>query len=248
MRAATREPQPGLDAAFDRDVFLLNQRVLTVASRYEVCAPDGTAVLHVERPTYVVRALLAYGLAVAAAAVTLAAVEEVPLLSVVLAAVVFMVVSMSARPRRHVTVYRDHSRAVTLLRILQNERVAVLTRSYTVVSPDGTVLARLRKHELHNLVRKRWYVESPGGEVLAVAMEDSIVLSLLRRVLGTLFGVLRTNFVIHRGQGGDVLGEFNRKFTLRDRYVLDMTADPGRTLDRRVAVSLAVVLDSGERR
>jgi uncharacterized protein YxjI len=248
LPSVTREAQPGLDPAFDRDIFLLNQRVLTIASRYEVWAPDGTPVVYVERPTYFVRTLLAYGLGFAAAAATLGALAEVPLLSVVLAAAVFLVVSMSARPLRHVTVYRDDSRAATLLRIMQNERIAVLTRSYTVVSPDGTALARLRKHYLHNLFRKRWYAESPGGEVLAVAMEDSIILSLLRRVLGTLFGVLRTNFVIHRGHGGDVLGEFNRKFTLRDRYVLDMTGDPDRTLDRRIAFSLGVMLDSGERR
>ncbi|MEX2145848.1 MAG: hypothetical protein WED01_02405 [Candidatus Rokuibacteriota bacterium] len=229
-------------------MFLLNQRVLTVASKYEVLAADGTPVLYVERPTYVLRTVLAYGLAFVAAATLLGAVEEVPLLSVVLAAAVFMVVSLSARPLRHVTVYRDDSRAATLLRIRQNERIAVLTRSYTALLPDGTPLARLRKHYLHNLVRKRWYVEAPGGEVLAVAMEDSIVLSLLRRVLGTFFGVLRTNFVIQRAGGDDVIGEFNRKFALRDRYVLDMTADPDHTLDRRIAFALGVMLDTGERR
>jgi hypothetical protein len=248
MPALVREARPGLDPAFDRDIFLLNQRVLTIASQYEVWAPDGRPVLYVERPTYVVRTMLAYGLAFVAAAVVLTTIDEVPVLSVALAAVVFMVVSMSARPLRHLTVYRDDSRTAMLLRIVQNERIALLTRSYSVRLPDGTPLARLRKHHLHNLLRKRWYAEAPGGEVLAVAMEDSVVLSLLRRVLGPLFGVLRTNFVIQRAAGGDVIGEFNRKFTLRDRYVLDMTGDPHQTLDRRIAFALGVTLDSGERR
>ena len=248
MPALVRETRPGLDPVFDRDIFLLNQRVLTIASQYEVWAPDGTPVLYVERPTYVVRTMLAYGVAFVAAAALLATIDEVPVLSVLLAAVVFMVVSMSARPLRHVTVYRDDSRAAMLLRIVQNERIALFTRSYSVRLPDGTPLARLRKHYLHNLLRKRWYAETPGGEILAVAREDSIVLSLLRRVLGTLFGVLRTNFVIQRPHGGDVIGEFNRKFTLRDRYVLDMTGDPDQTLDRRIAFALGVMLDSGERR
>lgn len=221
--------------------------MLTLASQYEVWAPDGTPVLYVERPTYFVRSMLAYGLAFGAAAVMLWAANDVPLLSMLLAAAVFLVVSMSARPLRHVTVYRDDSRAATLLRIVQNERMAIFTRSYTVRLADGTTLARLRKHYLHNLVRKRWYAEAPGGEVLAVAMEDSIVLSLLRRVLGPLFGVLRTNFVIQRPRG-DVIGEFKRKFTLRDRYVLDMTADAEHALDRRIAFALGVMLDTGERR
>jgi hypothetical protein len=45
-----------------------------------------------------------------------------------------------------------------------------------------------------------------------------------------------------------VIGEFNRKFTILDRYVLDLTADPGRNLDRRIALALGVMLDTGERR
>lgn len=248
--ALAREPTPGLDPAFDRDVFLLNQRALTVASQYEVWSTDGRPVLYVERPTYPVRTLFAYLLALVAAALPLQLVDSGPVSSLIgylLVAVTFLVVSMSARPRRHVTVYRDDSRRKILLRVLQDQRIAVLTRTYTVSLPDGTALARLRKRYLHNIVRKRWHVEAPGGSTIATAMEDSIVLSLLRRVLGPLFGVLRTNFVIVRGDG-DVLGEFNRKFTLLDRYVLDLAADADRTLDRRVALALGVMLDTGERR
>jgi hypothetical protein len=48
--------------------------------------------------------------------------------------------------------------------------------------------------------------------------------------------------------GGQVVGEFNRKFTLLDRYVLDLTRDSARALDRRVAVAMGVMLDTGERR
>jgi hypothetical protein len=44
------------------------------------------------------------------------------------------------------------------------------------------------------------------------------------------------------------VGEFNRKFTLLDRYVLDLSQDSGRALDRRVAIAMGVMLDTGERR
>ena len=90
--------------------------------------------------------------------------------------------------------------------------------------------------------------DGPGGEPLALAIEDSIVLSLLRRVIGTFFGFLRTNFVLIRGRDAEIFGEFNRKFTLLDRYVLDLSGDTARTFDRRVAVALGVMLDTGERR
>src|SRR5207247_3520997 len=128
----------------------------------------------------------------------------------------------------HVTIYRDASRRETMLRVLQDQRVALLTRTYTVVTPTGEPLATLRKTYLHNIVRKRWYVTTPRGEPIAMAIEDSIVLSLLRRVLGVFLGFLRTNFLLVRGSGEAVLGEFNREFTLFYRSGLAPSAEPGR--------------------
>ena len=249
----------GGEPAFDRDVFLFRERLLTITSKYEVQAADGTPILYVERPTYLLRTVFAYALGAIAATLTLVWVTTlirsvgqdlaalIVLAGLAVAPAVFLVVSMSLRPLRHVTVYRNDSRAETLLRVLQDQRFAVLTRSYTVVTVSGEILARLRKRYVHNVIRKRWYVETPTGQVVALAIEESIVLSLLRRVLGSFFGLLRTNFVfIHTD--GTVLGEFNRKFTILDRYVLDLTGDPQRDLDRRVALALGIMLDTAERR
>jgi hypothetical protein len=99
---------------------------------------------------------------------------------------------------------------------------------------------------LFDYVRRRWEVKNSYGVRLCLAKEDSIILSLLRRTGIPIFLFLRTNFIFLRGQ--DVIGEFNRKFTLLDRYVLDMTADAGRSIDRRIALALGVMLDTGERR
>jgi uncharacterized protein YxjI len=249
----------GAEPAFDRDVFLFRERLLTITSKYEVQAADGTPILYVERPTYLLRAVFAYMLGTIAATLTLVWITTlvrsvghelgtlIVLAGLALAPAAFLVVSMSARPRRHVTIYRNDSRAEILLRVLQDQRFAVLTRTYTIVTVGGEILARLRKRYVHNIIRKRWYVEGPTGRVVALALEESIVLSLLRRVLGSFFGLLRTNFlVIH--PDGTVLGEFNRKFTILDRYVLDLAADSQRHLDRRVALAMGIMLDTGEGR
>lgn len=252
----------GGDPAFDRDVFLLRERLLTITSKYEVQGEDGAPILHVERPTYPFRTFFAYVLGTLAAMLTLAWITTLVrsvgrdleglfvlagLAGLALAPAAFLVVSLSVRPLRHVTVYRDESRTEVLVRVLQDQRWALLTRTYTVVTAGGEVLARLRKRYVHNVIRKRWYVEALTGRVVALAIEESIVLSLLRRVLGSLFGLLRTNFVfVH--PDGTILGEFNRKFTILDRYVVDLTGDPDRYLDRRIALALGIMLDTGEGR
>jgi hypothetical protein len=248
----------GAEPAFDRDTFLLRERLLTITSKYEVQGADGAPILYVERPTYPFRTILAYLCGALAASLSLVWMTlvvrslglELGGAIIVLAGVApatFLVVSMSMRPRRHVTVYRNESRAEILLRVRQDQRWAVVTRTYTVTTAADEILARLRKRYVHNLIRKRWYVETPAGSVVALAIEESIVLSLLRRVLGSLFGLLRTNFMFIRPDGA-VLGEFNRKFTILDRYVLDLTGDPERYLDRRIALALGIMLDSGEGR
>src|SRR5437870_13294075 len=105
------------------------------------------------------------------------------LLALPATAFVFMVISMSLRPRRHVTVYRDESRAEIVLRVLQDQRVALLTRTYTVLASGGDPIAKLRKTYIHNIVRRRWYAEAPDARRLALAIEDSSVLLRLRRGL-----------------------------------------------------------------
>src|SRR5207253_4937868 len=60
LASAPRPPAPGVDPAFDRDVFLLRERVFTIRSKYEVLAENGTPILYVERPTYLLQTLVAY--------------------------------------------------------------------------------------------------------------------------------------------------------------------------------------------
>jgi uncharacterized protein YxjI len=87
---------------------------------------------------------------------------------------------------------------------------------------------------------------SGSGLALCTIKEDSMVLSLFRRMGLPLFSFMPTNFIFIRDR--KVIGEFNRKFTIRDRYVLDMTSDSQHNVDRRIAIAMAVMLDTGELR
>jgi len=108
-------------------------------------------------------------------------------------------------------------------------------------------LASFAKNILYNLIRKRWYIYGPDRRLQFVAKEDSVILSLLRRFLAP---VRRAAHQLHHPppDSEEVIGEFKRKFTILDRYVLDMSGDPQRLMDRRVALALGVMLDTGERR
>jgi uncharacterized protein YxjI len=251
------------DPAFDRDTFLLRQQMLKISEKYDVGDEQGNKIIFVERPAHLLRnlgALFAVILVVGAALYLIGLGDTAPpgstteLLTAVGALVLIFVVAplvgMSLSVKRHVTFYRDESKRERLLTILQDKKIQLITRTYTVRDARGRPLARLGKNWLFNFLRKRWYVWAPppDGRVLFLAKEDSVILSLLRRFLGPMFGLLRTNFIFLPAGTEDVIGEFKRKFTILDRYVLDMTADPQRLMDRRIAVALGVMLDTGERR
>jgi uncharacterized protein YxjI len=249
------------DPTFDRDIFLLRQQMLKISEKYDVGDEQGNKIIFVERPAHLLRNV---GALLAAVAVFIAAVSILGALTpkapahspagwigffgFMLAVAAAIATGVAISVKRHVTFYRDESKREKLLDILQDKKFQPITMTYTVRDARGRKLAKLGKNWLFNAVRKRWYVWGPDGRLLFLAKEDSIILSLLRRFLGPLFGLLRTNFIFLPAGTDDVIGEFKRKFTILDRYVLDMTADPQRLMDRRIAIALGVMLDTGERR
>jgi uncharacterized protein YxjI len=257
--AVPRTPQA--DPVFDRDVFLLRQQLMRISDLYDVADEQGKKIVFVERPAHVLQnlgallagfaagGLVAFGFGVLSEATKGTALENVfGVLALIGFVVGLLVVAVGLSAKRHVTFYRDQTKGDKLLDVLQDRKWQPITATYTVRDRAGRTLALLWKNYLYNVVRKRWYVKAADGTTSYVAKEDSMILSLLRRMLGPLFGLLRTNFVILRAESEDVVGEFNRKLTILDRYVLDLKADRSRAFDRRVALALGVMLDTGERR
>jgi uncharacterized protein YxjI len=239
-------------SAFHRDKFLLRQKVFAISEKYSISDENGSPILWIERPARIMRGLLAIstGLAITALSIygLIALPSGVGLAAMVVGIPCAFVATIALNPKRHVTFYGDEEKTEELLKAYQDQRFVLLRATYSVALPDGTQLAKFEKNYIHNILRKKWTVYRTDGSVWAVAKEDSIMLALLRRFLGTFYGLLRTNFIICRGESEDVLGEFNRKMTLLDHYVLDMSSDSGRYLDRRVAAALGVLLDTGESR
>ncbi|MFG3819550.1 hypothetical protein [Limnothrix redekei] len=248
-----------VDSVFNRDRFLLRQKLMTLSEKYDVCDDHGAPILFIERPTHWARSLLAVlaGLVTTIVMIVLLAflLSVVPkdlqwpvfLMGTIVICIAVLAVIVLISPKRHVTIYRDASKQEPLIKIIQEKKFEWFTATFTVRDLKGD-LARFRKNYLYDLFRKRWHCYRPDGSLLCIAYEDSIALALLRRLLGPMFGLLRTNFIICEANRERQIGEFNRKFTLLDRYVLDMSADLNRYLDRRIAIALGVILDTGEAR
>jgi DNA-directed RNA polymerase subunit RPC12/RpoP len=257
-----------LHPAFNRDRFLLRQKLMTISEKYVVWDDQQRPILFIERPAHfwwnILGAFVTVIVLLSTTAVSvlagiflsqnvqpawlgLAVGAVLETLSVVLTVV--LVITLS--PKRHISFYSDESKGERLLQVLQDKKFQPITATYTVLTPEGDLLGRMKKNYLYNFFRKKWDVLDAQGRNVLIAREDSLLLSLLRRFLGPMMGFLRANFILVVPQGDrteETRGEFNRNFTLFDRYVLDLSRDRPRTIDRRLAIALGVLLDTGENR
>ncbi len=258
-----------LEPIFARNKFLLRQKHLTLgAEKYHVWDEAGETLLYVERPRHTIHNILAMmGGLIAGAVVfglfcmmgSLIPATDQPALQLLQAAL-FLVGGMGGvaayvaggvllSRKRHVTFYRDEAKQEEpALIILQDQKFAFPTMTFTVQDGAGEPLAKVAKNYLYDLVRKRWRCHTPDGQPICLVQEDQWFKAILRRIIGNFFGLLRTNFVFLTAAQGQMLGAFNRQLTILDRYVLDLSPDEARQLDRRIALAIGVLLDTAERR
>jgi uncharacterized protein YxjI len=121
---------------------------------------------------------------------------------------------------------------------------------YDVTTPGEERIGVLEKVFGKSLLRSTWRILDAQENELAVAQERSMPLALLRRVVDFVpygeFVPIPYNFDFVTD--GRQIGQMNRKFQVRDRYVLDVSGDQERRIDRRLAVALAVGLDTLQNR
>ena len=146
--------------------------------------------------------------------------------------------------------YADEQETRELFRIKARSMLDTGGSRYDVFAGDERL--GLLEHVFgKSLLRSTWRVRDAREEEIAVARERSQLGASLRRVVDFVpdFGGLIPipyNFDILIDD--KVVGTMNRKFQLRDRYVLDLAGDHERKIDRRVAVALAIGLDALQNR
>jgi uncharacterized protein YxjI len=145
----------------------------------------------------------------------------------------------------------DESETQDLFRIKARSFLDTGGSRYDVTAADGTPIGVLHHQFGKSLLRSTWVILDPDGTEIAIARERNPVTAILRRVIDFVGDVgalipIPYNFDILAGE--QTIGKMDRKFQLRDRYVLDLSGDHERRLDRRLAIAMAIGLDTLQNR
>jgi uncharacterized protein YxjI len=122
---------------------------------------------------------------------------------------------------------------------------------YDVVDPHEGTIGLLEHLFKQSLLRSTWRISNAAGEEVAVARERSQVMAIMRRAVDFVpdyGGLIPIPYNFDILAGDQPIGRMDRKFKLRDQYVLDLSGDTERKLDRRLAIALAIGLDTLQNR
>jgi hypothetical protein len=146
--------------------------------------------------------------------------------------------------------YADESETQELFRLKARSLLDFGGSRYDVFEGESRI--GLLSHRFkESLLRSTWHVGGPDEEEVALARERSTTGAIARRVVDFVpyvggFVPIPYNFEIL--VDGQVVGALDRKFKVRDQYVLDLAGDRERKIDRRLGIALAIGLDTLQNR
>jgi hypothetical protein len=147
--------------------------------------------------------------------------------------------------------YGDEAQTEELFRVKARSLLDMGGSRYDVLvgdEPIGVVRHKFRE----SLYRSTWHIGGPDEQEIGLARESSTAVGILRRLIDFVpyvgeFIPIPYNFEIVID--GEVVGDMKRRFArVRDQYILDLSGDQQRRIDRRVGVALAVGLDALQNR
>jgi hypothetical protein len=148
--------------------------------------------------------------------------------------------------------FTDDTKQAEVFRIKAHQRWDPRAK-YAVTAPDGGAIGELGKEFKRSLGRSTWKLYETSGEELGWAQERSLPVAILRRVIGLaslipligeLIALIPIPYHFEYFLGEERVGQLTRKLGLRDTYILDLTGDSQRRIDRRLALALAIGMDA----
>jgi uncharacterized protein YxjI len=152
--------------------------------------------------------------------------------------------------REDIRFYADEQETEQLFQIKARNILDMGGSRYDVYAGEKQIGAL--EHQFRaSLIRSTWRVRDASNQEIAVARERSLPLAIARRLIDfvpDVGGLIPIPYNFDLLIDDKVIGTMNRKFQLRDRYVLDVSGDHERRLDRRLAIALAIGLDTLQNR
>jgi hypothetical protein len=147
--------------------------------------------------------------------------------------------------------YADEGETRELFRIKARSWLDTGGSRYDVAGPDGERIGILHHVLGKSLFRTTWSIMDATEDEVALARERSQAMAIVRRVIDFVpdyGGLIPIPYNFDILVNGDAAGRMDRKFKLRDQYVLDLSGDRDRKLDRRLGIALAIGLDTLQNR
>jgi uncharacterized protein YxjI len=145
--------------------------------------------------------------------------------------------------KEQVTIYTDDSRQY-FLAAFKARKVLDLSSTYDITDQGGQLIGNFRKDFKKSLISSTWHLEQPGLGVTTGTERNQFV-AVLRRLWNFIPYAENLPFAwpyhFDFTAGDQVVFSVEKKFGLRDRYVVDIK-DP--RLDRRLVIAQAVALDA----
>lgn len=149
--------------------------------------------------------------------------------------------------REKIDFFADEAQAHPLMH-LAARKVFEFRGRMEVQLPDGQVIGQLQKVFGASLLRSTWEILDAQGRVVATARESSMVMAILRRVWDLVpfleYIPVKPPFHFDILVGEQQVGRYTRLLAVRDRYVMDLSGDTDRVIDRRVVMAFCIALDA----
>jgi hypothetical protein len=152
--------------------------------------------------------------------------------------------------REDIRFFADEQETQELFRIKARSVLDMGGSRYDVFAGDDRigVLDHMFKQ---SLLRTTWTIRDGSEGELMIARERSLPGAIARRVIDfvpDIGGLIPIPYNFDFLVGERVVGGMDRKFQLRDRYVLDLSGDAEKSVDRRLGIALAIGLDALQNR
>jgi hypothetical protein len=143
-----------------------------------------------------------------------------------------------------IRVFTDETQSLELLRIKARKIIDWGAAFDVTDSINNQKVGALKRRGWKSIIRKEWTIMNAQDQEIGRVREDSAMLAFVRRFVTALLPQAYT-FELNGQQVGTATQNWN---LFAPRMYVDFTADPGKRLDRRLAVAAVVLMMAVEGR